>query len=81
MNLRREVHQKSKQLELPYRGRAEGPRATRSGESRLAAHVAAHSGSVDEQLLELIVAGSNVEVALRRVKKSRGSRVVPVSTG
>jgi len=45
----------------------------RSGESRAAADGSERSGSDGEKLLELVVARSNVEAALRRVKKNKGS--------
>jgi len=45
----------------------------RSGESRAATDGSERSGSDGEKLLELVVEGSNVEAALRRVKKNKGS--------
>ena len=73
MSLESERHQKSGQPELPTAGRGEAPRGQRSGEARSAAHEHARSGNGDEKLLELVVDGSNVEAALRRVKKNKGS--------
>ncbi len=54
-------------------GRGEAPRGSRSGEARSAAHEDERSGNGDEKLLELVVERSNVEAALRRVKKNKGS--------
>ncbi|MBK6695435.1 MAG: group II intron reverse transcriptase/maturase [Myxococcales bacterium] len=59
--------------ELPLAGRGEAPRGKRSGETRSAAHGNERSGNGDEKLLELVVERSNVEAALRRVKKNKGS--------
>ena len=63
----------SGQPELPTAGRGEALRGSRSGEARSVAHENARSGNGDEKLLELVVDGSNVEAALRRVKKNKGS--------
>jgi RNA-directed DNA polymerase len=63
----------SGQLELPLAGRGEAPRGKRSGEARSAAHENERSGIEGEKLLELVVERSNVEAALRRVKKNKGS--------
>lgn len=63
----------SGQPELPTAGRGESPRGSRSGEAGSAAHEDARSGKGDEKLLELVVERSNVEAALRRVKKNKGS--------
>jgi len=65
--------QKSRQLGLPFEGRGETPSVERSGEVRSAAHANERSGNGDEKLLELVVESSNVEAALRRVKKNKGS--------
>lgn len=73
MSLESEEHQMSGQPEPPSAGRGEAPRGRRGGESRSAAHEDARSGNDDEQLLELVVEDSNVEAALRRVKKNKGS--------
>lgn len=73
MNLAGARRQKSRQLELPWAGRGETPRCRWSDEARAAVHDTERSGSNDEQLLELVVARSNVEAALRRVKKNKGS--------
>lgn len=73
MSLESERRQMSGQLELPLAGRGEAPRGKRSGEARSATHDNERSGTDDEQLLELVVERSNVEAALRRVKKNKGS--------
>jgi RNA-directed DNA polymerase len=73
VSLGRERRQKSGQLELPLEGRGESPRAERSGEARAATNENERSGNDDGKLLELVVESSNVEAALRRVKKNKGS--------
>ena len=73
VSLEDEEHQMSGQPEPPSAGRGEAPRGRRGGESRSAAHEDARSGNDDEKLLELVVERSNVEAALRRVKKNKGS--------
>ncbi len=73
MSLEDEAHQMPGQPEPPSAGRGEAPRGRRGGESRSAAHEDARSGNDDEKLLELVVERSTVEVALRRVKKNKGS--------
>lgn len=73
MGLESERRQMSGQLELPLAGRGEAPRGRRSGEARSATHEDERSGTDDEKLLELVVERSNVEAALRRVKKNKGS--------
>jgi hypothetical protein len=70
--------QKPRQLGLPIEGRAEGPSVERSDEPWTAANGSERSGNDGEKLLELVVERSNVEAALRRVKKNKGS---PASTG
>jgi group II intron reverse transcriptase/maturase len=65
--------QKPRQLGLPFEGRAEGPSVERSDEPRPAVNGSERSGSEGEDLMALVVACSNVEVALRRVKKNKGS--------
>ena len=73
MSLEDESHQKFGKPELPTAGRGEAPRGSRSGEAFSAAHENERSGNGDEKLLELVVERSNVEAALRRVKKNKGS--------
>lgn len=73
MSLECEEHQMTAQAEPRPAGRGEAPRGRSGGESRSAAHEDERSGSADEKLLELVVARSNVEASLRRVKKNKGS--------
>jgi RNA-directed DNA polymerase len=73
VSLESEMRQKSGPPELPLEGRGEAPRAKRSGEARPATHESERSGTYDEKLLELVVEWSNVEAALRRVKRNKGS--------
>ena len=73
MDLESEKRQMSRQLELPLAGRGEAPRGKRSGEAQAAIHENERSGNDDEELLELVVERSNVEAALRRVKRNKGS--------
>ena len=73
MGLESTRRQKPRQLGLPLEGRGEAPSVERSGEVRSAAHENERSGNGDEKLLELVVESSNVEAALRRVKKNKGS--------
>lgn len=63
----------SKTLELAHEPKGEALRDRRSDEPRPAVHVNERSGSVGEKLLELVVARSNVEEAVRRVRKNKGS--------
>lgn len=73
MSLESKRRQKSGKPELPSEGRDEVPEVGRSGEVRSATHEDERSGKDDEKLLELVVERSNVEAALRRVKKNKGS--------
>ena len=73
MSLEDERRQKSGQLELPLECWGEAPEAKRSDESPTATNESERSGTRDEPLLELVVERSNVEAALRRVKKNKGS--------
>jgi group II intron reverse transcriptase/maturase len=73
VSLESETHQKSESSEPPAAGRGEAPRGSRGGEARSAAHEDERSGNDDEKLLELVVERSNVEAALRRVKKNKRS--------
>jgi group II intron reverse transcriptase/maturase len=67
------MRQKSGRPELPSAERGEAPTDKRSGEARSAAHENERSGNDEKQMLELVVERSNVEAALRRVKKNKGS--------
>ncbi len=73
MGLESTRRQKPGQLGLLLEGRGEAPSVERSGEVRSATHENGRSGTADEELLELVVERSNVEAALRRVKKNKGS--------
>jgi RNA-directed DNA polymerase len=73
MRLRSASRQKSEQLELPLEDRGEAPRIPRSGEALTATHGNERSGTDDALLMERVVERSNVEVALKRVRKNKGS--------
>jgi RNA-directed DNA polymerase len=66
-------HQKPRQLGLPFEGWAEGPKVERSDEPSTAANGSERSGAGDADLMVLVVERSNVEAALRRVTKNKGS--------
>lgn len=66
------MHQKSRQLELPLEGWGEAPVAERSGEAGRAARGKERSGS-DGLLMEQVVARENAMVALKRVRRNKGS--------
>jgi len=61
----------SRQLELPLESRGEAPRAKRSEEEPTATHGNERSGT--SGLLELALRRENLQAALRRVKKNKGS--------
>lgn len=61
----------SRQLELPLEGRGEAPRVERSGEVRPATHRDERSGTGD--LMELVCERQNLQAALKKVKKNKGS--------
>lgn len=73
MNLERALHQKSERSEPTAADRGEAPKESRGGEACSAVCENERSGNDDERLLELVVERSNVEAALRRVKKNKGS--------
>lgn len=73
MSLESKRHQKSGKPERRSEDRGEAPKVRSGGELRSAANESERSGNVDEKLLELVVERSNVEAALRRVKKNKGS--------
>lgn len=73
MSLEDGKRQKTGKPELPLEGRAEGPSVQRSDEPSAATNGSERSGSDGEKLLELVVERSNVEAALRRVTKNKGS--------
>ncbi len=71
MNLEDDKRQMSRQLELPWEDRGEAPNASRSDESSTAVHETECPGADD--LLEKVLERRNMQAALRRVKKNRGS--------
>jgi hypothetical protein len=73
VSLGSETRQKSRQLELPLESRGETQTVERSGEAPKAANESGRSGNDGEDLMSLVVERSNVEAALRRVKKNKGS--------
>jgi hypothetical protein len=73
VSLGSETRQKSRQLELPLEGRGEARSAERSGGAPKEANESGCSGNDGEDLMRLLVERSNVEAALRRVKKNKGS--------
>lgn len=73
MDLEDGARQKPGQLGLPTATRGEAPRGEGSGEPSTANHGDARSGLADEPLMELVVERDNVNMALKRVKKNKGS--------
>ena len=71
MNLEGDKRQMSRQLELPWEGRGEAPSVPRSDESPTAVHGTKRPGA--DGLMEKVLERRNMQVALRRVKKNRGS--------
>jgi len=71
VNLGRGRHQNSAQGELPLERGGETPSPQRSGESRPAANGNERSGT--DRLMEEVVEHRNVEEALKRVRKNKGS--------
>jgi RNA-directed DNA polymerase len=63
--------QKSRQLELPFGSRGEAPRAERSAEAPPATHGNERSGASD--LMERVCERANLQAALKRVRKNKGS--------
>ena len=61
----------SRQLELPLASRGEAPRVERSEEAPTASHGNERSGT--SGLLELVLRRENLQAALKRVKKNKGS--------
>jgi len=61
----------SGQLELPLESRGEAPRVKRSEEALTAASETERSGT--SELMELVCERQNLQVALKRVKKNKGS--------
>jgi hypothetical protein len=63
--------QMSRQLELPLLSRGEAPRVERSEEAPTATHGDERSGT--SGLLELALSRENLQAALKRVRKNKGS--------
>ena len=61
----------TRQLELPWRDRGETPTAPRSAEARTATHGNERSGASD--LMECACERANLQAALKRVRKNKGS--------
>jgi group II intron reverse transcriptase/maturase len=61
----------SRQLELPLEGRSEAPSDERSAEAPLATHANESSGTSD--LMERVCERANLQAALKRVRKNKGS--------
>jgi len=73
MSLGNETRQTTRQLELPLGQRGEASSAERSGETQPARKESGRSGNDYEDLMVLVVERSNVEAALRRVRRNKGS--------
>ena len=71
MNLEGKEPQMSRQLELPLERRGEAPRVERSEEAPTATHGNERSGT--SGLLELVLKRENLQAALKRVRKNKGS--------
>ena len=63
--------QMSRQLELPWGSRGEAPRSPRSEEASTAVNGTERSGASD--LMERVVRRPNLQAALKRVRKNKGS--------
>ena len=63
--------QKTRQLELPISNRGEAPRGKRSEEAPTATHGNERSGASD--LMEKVCERRNLQAALKRVRKNKGS--------
>src|SRR3989338_10646931 len=66
-----EKRQKTEQLELPLEYRAEPPTVRRSGETLTAASGDVRLGT--DRLMEEVVESGNVDRAIKRVRKNKGS--------
>ena len=71
MGLKGKVPQMSGQLELTFGVRGEAPRAERSEEAPMAKQTNERPGA--SELMEKVLARRNLRIALRRVKKNKGS--------
>ena len=61
----------SRQLELPFKDMGEAPNVQRSEEAQLATHANERSGA--SGLMELVCERQNLQAALKRVRKNKGS--------
>jgi len=61
----------SRQLELPWEGRGEAPKVLRSEEEPTATHETEHPGT--SGMMEKVVSRRNLQAALKRVRKNKGS--------
>lgn len=71
MHLKQARHQMTRQGELPLEAGGEAPQGRRSGEASLAMYADDDSGTT--ALMERIVEGSNINMAVKRVKRNKGS--------
>ena len=71
MGLEGKRPQMSRQLELPFKSRGEAPRVERSEEGPSAAHGDERSGASD--LMAKVISRQNLQAALKRVRKNKGS--------
>ncbi|HEX9871205.1 MAG TPA: hypothetical protein VGC99_21915, partial [Candidatus Tectomicrobia bacterium] len=71
MNLRRAESQMSRQLELPWGSKGEAPRAPRSEEAPTANQGNERSGT--SGLMVEMLERRNLQAALKRVRKNKGS--------
>jgi len=71
MGLEGKRPQMSRQLELPFKSRGEAPRVERSEEGLSAAHGDERSGASD--LMAKVISRQNLQAALKRVRKNKGS--------
>lgn len=71
MGLKDALRQKTGQPELPLEYRGEAPNSQRSVEASTAAHGNERSG--DEHLMEKVVEEGNMQAAMRRVRRNKGS--------
>ncbi len=68
------MRQKTMQMELPLEDRGEAPKVRRSGEARPAAQGNERSGNDGlVELMEQVVERGNLQAALKRVRKNKGS--------
>ena len=71
MSLKSAKHQKAVQMELSLEDRGEAPKSERSGEAPTVMSEIARLGT--DRLMEEAVGSANVEVALKQVRRNKGS--------